>query len=93
MSDEIRLQDGTVTTPQLLQSLWEMERRGYVFHWDDGYGLYLDLAAWRRSHPPSESGENPFEDEPGWEPRFVLDHIDQVAVLVQYEAAWPLSLQ
>jgi hypothetical protein len=94
VTEEIRLADGTVTTRQLLKSLWEMERRGYLFRWSDRGGLFLELAEWHRDTDACTTNmDNPLLHEPGWEPIFVLDHIDEVAVLVQYQAHRSIPLQ
>jgi hypothetical protein len=96
----IRLDDGTPVTSQLLQSIWEMERRGYLFRWTDPRGLVLELAHWHKDaelttrdmeHPLTQPGQS-YLHEDGWEPIFVLDHLDEVAVLVQYQAHHTVSL-
>jgi hypothetical protein len=90
----IRLDDGTVISSQLLESVWEMERRGYLFRWSDRGGLFLELADWHSNTDAITTNmENPLLYEPGWEPIFVLDHIDEVAVLVQYQAHRSIPLQ
>jgi hypothetical protein len=103
MSDQdhdVRLEDGTTITRQLLSSLWEMERRGYVFDWNEGRGLVIKRASWVPAapltprpddHPARWSSALPrgYFDEPGWEPLFVLDHLEQIEVLVRYQASHP----
>jgi hypothetical protein len=90
----ILLENGTLTSSMLLTSVWELERRGYIFCWSDQTGLSLELADWYEEQPDIPIDErNPLLSEPGWEPGFVLDHIAEVAVLVQYQTHRDLPLQ